>query len=213
MNATGEQLSDRELEILRLVATGASNKEIAQELVISTNTVKVHLRNIFAKIGVNSRTEAAMYAVSEGIVSTPSAEAGEDVTETNMGARPAGINWKIVAVLLMPGLILLGVLIVAVILNLQSPSEEAAAVNPGIRWEELAPLPSNLAGRGVAILENNIYSIAGKTEVSISNRLYLYDPQKDIWVNKTPKPTAVMDIGAAVIGNLIYVPGGKTNRL
>ena len=61
-------ISDRELEILRLVATGASNQQIAQQLNISTNTVKVHVRNIFGKIGAVSRTEATVYAIRRGLV-------------------------------------------------------------------------------------------------------------------------------------------------
>ena len=50
-------LSERELEILRLVAQGKSNKEIASELFISVNTVKVHLAKIFQRLGVASRTD------------------------------------------------------------------------------------------------------------------------------------------------------------
>ncbi|HIQ01225.1 MAG TPA: response regulator transcription factor, partial [Anaerolineales bacterium] len=67
----GEPLSERELEVLNLVATGASNKEVAHRLHISVNTVKVHLRNIFTKLGAESRTEATMIAVREGWVVVP----------------------------------------------------------------------------------------------------------------------------------------------
>lgn len=62
------QISEREREILRLVAKGATNQQIANQLNISVNTVKVHLRNIFGKIGVVSRTEATLYAIRNGII-------------------------------------------------------------------------------------------------------------------------------------------------
>lgn len=64
-------LSERELEVLRLVAAGSSNNEIAQELIISPNTVKVHIRNIYAKLGVLSRTEASMEALRRGLIVVP----------------------------------------------------------------------------------------------------------------------------------------------
>jgi DNA-binding NarL/FixJ family response regulator len=70
-NAAGapdQGLSPREIEVLRLLAAGKSNAQIAEELVISQNTVIRHVSNIFAKIGATNRTEAAGYATRHGIV-------------------------------------------------------------------------------------------------------------------------------------------------
>jgi DNA-binding NarL/FixJ family response regulator len=63
-----EKLTSREREVLELVARGASNKEIASELVIAENTVKVHLRNILDKLHLRNRQQAAAFAVQEGLV-------------------------------------------------------------------------------------------------------------------------------------------------
>ncbi len=60
-------LSEREVEVLRLLAAGKSNQQIADELFISLNTVSHHLRNIFAKIGTVNRTEAASFAHQHGL--------------------------------------------------------------------------------------------------------------------------------------------------
>lgn len=66
-----ETLTERETEILRLIATGLSNKEIAEELVIGEKTVKTHVSNVLAKLNVRSRTQAALYAASIGLVELP----------------------------------------------------------------------------------------------------------------------------------------------
>lgn len=64
-----EKLTERETEVLRLLATGKANKEIAAEMHISETTVKTHVSNILMKLGVPSRTQAALYAVRIGLVS------------------------------------------------------------------------------------------------------------------------------------------------
>jgi DNA-binding NarL/FixJ family response regulator len=65
------RLTERELEVLRLVAQGLNNREIARQLFISENTVKNHVRNILEKLQLHSRMEAVMYAVREKLLEIP----------------------------------------------------------------------------------------------------------------------------------------------
>ena len=66
--ATHAELSDREVEVLRLLAAGKGNAEIAQELFISPKTVKNHIASILVKLQIENRIQAAVYAVKAGIV-------------------------------------------------------------------------------------------------------------------------------------------------
>ncbi len=65
------RLTERELEVLRLVAQGLNNKDIAKRLFISENTVKNHVRNLLEKLQLHSRMEAVLYAVREKLVDLP----------------------------------------------------------------------------------------------------------------------------------------------
>ncbi|MEP7356022.1 MAG: response regulator transcription factor, partial [Anaerolineales bacterium] len=68
LDARPAGLSEREIEVLRMVARGASNPEIATGLCITVNTVKVHLRNILDKLQLHNRTQAATFALQSGLV-------------------------------------------------------------------------------------------------------------------------------------------------
>ena len=65
---TSKRLTFYELEVLKLVARGLSNRDIADQLYISENTVKNHMRNILEKLHLHSRVEAVMYAVRQRLV-------------------------------------------------------------------------------------------------------------------------------------------------
>ena len=67
----GPSLTNRELEVLKLIVSGKSNKDIGSELSISEATVKTHINNILSKLGVSDRTQAATTALQRGIVELP----------------------------------------------------------------------------------------------------------------------------------------------
>jgi DNA-binding NarL/FixJ family response regulator len=71
-----EPLTGRESEVLRLLARGRANKQISAELFIEEKTVKAHVSSILKKLGVRSRTQAALHAVRAGVVSLE--ELGEE---------------------------------------------------------------------------------------------------------------------------------------
>jgi NarL family two-component system response regulator LiaR len=66
---TAEPLTEREVEVLQVLATGKSNQEIAADLMISEATVRTHVSNILGKLHLASRTQAALYALREGLAS------------------------------------------------------------------------------------------------------------------------------------------------
>lgn len=70
-DAVADELTDRENEVLRLMATGANNGEIAEQLFVSMATVKTHVGSIFSKLGARDRAAAIVYAYRQGLVSPP----------------------------------------------------------------------------------------------------------------------------------------------
>ena len=218
------ELSEREQEVLCLVATGVSNKEIAQTLYISTNTVKVHLRHIYAKIGVASRTEAALYAVDTGIAPRAGLAQGE-ASESKEGAaqvqdggngmqgkrtRYLGNTWGVRGLLVFVFLVVVGAAIYLMINNVGPSSQQFSSPAEIPRWQLMADIPTPRFGLAVISLENQIYAISGESESGVTGIVEQFDPQSNTWVELLAKPTAVADVSAVVIGGKFYVPGGRT---
>lgn len=259
MSNDTSQISEREREILRLVATGATNQQIAYQLNISINTVKVHLRNIFGKIGVASRTEATVFAVRNGLVQISEAaieptavadalpdeaepllaplNAADIFADTPDAARawtttpvepivvvhppvPTARRWPwllgggLLAALLIAGLIIYYANRSSTsITPTAPPSAGEPTPDTRTRWRTLAPMPSGRSGFALTSYNSDtnqyFYVIGGETNGTVSNQLLRYEPGTNTWTALTSKPTAVSDVQAEVIGNKIYVPGGR----
>lgn len=202
-------LSEREREILSLVAKGSSNKEIARDLHISTNTVKVHLRNIFTKVGVNSRTEAAMYAVNTGIVDiSGNGSTTSQQTEPQQSNRILLVGLGIFILLLVVGII--GIFAVRGTFDGNQAAANQLILPEEQRWQDKAPMSEARKGLALAAYGGEIFAIAGETAHDISGLVERYDPIQDRWSTLDPKPVPVTDVAAAVIGGKIYIPGGRT---
>jgi len=220
------ELTEREQEILRLLATGISNKEIARLLLISSNTVKVHLRNIFTKIGVASRTEAAMYSVRMGVAqvgTSPSTQAENSSKEkpqadqaastASMEAAPRQVRLSRWWIMLLLVVLAFGSVGTGIFLTRDQTTLPVITTAPSpttiARWKRLADMPTLRSELAVAVYENSIYAIGGETLQGVTGVVESYNPETNSWQKKSPMPLAVADVSAAVIGGRIYVPGGR----
>jgi DNA-binding CsgD family transcriptional regulator len=219
---TNTPLSEREEELVRLVATGASNKEISQDLNISVNTVKVHLRNIYSKLNVASRTEAAMWAVQIGLVETSGDVEVSEYNSTEHGDGDRSITWinrvpskfrlwVFLSIALL--LVVIGFGVSQIISPARStPEPGEIVVGPEFeesRWTRLADMPTARAGLAAVAYDNQIYAIAGEGNNGVVDVNERYDPTSDTWAVLNPKPIAVADVHAGVVGGKIYIPGGR----
>lgn len=203
MPETGESLSERELDVLTYMVQGASNKEIATQLVISENTVKVHLRRIYAKLGVSSRTEATTLALQRGLVTLPGLEAVNESASSLPAAplpeapthpdtalpqaevptavslplpapTPASLPWRTLSL----GLALVAI---AILLGL-------------LIWQQQAGTPSD--------------TVAATPSESVQK--FTEQPLGDSrWLLSRAMPTARMGMGIAAVGLDIYLIGGE----
>jgi len=222
-------LSEREMEILRLVATGASNQEIARTLVISVNTVKVHLRNIYEKLDVMSRTEATMVAVRQGWVQVPGQEAPakaekEIAAAPVLPALPVAERWPRLsaakrASMVVALLVAIAILLFPSLISSKSNGsgngnslEQPFTINPSrpftTRWHARAQMPTPRAHLAVAAWGDRIYAIGGVGNEGVTDKVEVYDPKTDAWTSRAAKPTPTGFVSAGVIEDRIYVAGG-----
>lgn len=216
-------LSQRELEIARLVATGATNQQIAKELTISVNTVKVHLKNIFGKLDIQSRTEVAMYAVSQGWVDLdmpPTAPTTVPTETESIVPEAVSLGKRIFLVLavLVAGLMLFlpqveGESTSSIASEFADHSASAYLSGPALelyRWSSMAPLPTVRSRFAAAYCDGSIYVIGGDSGEGVTGVVEEFDPSTNSWRARRPKPVPVSNVSAGVIGGKVYVAGGFT---
>ncbi len=227
-------LSQRELEVAAQLVTGATNTEIARELVISPHTVKVHLRNIYEKLDVNSRTEASLVLLQNGWVSVPGVEATapdaaaiaasepepQPEPVTAVGYSPS--TWQRVYILVAAAIVAF-LLIAPVVSTGSNPSFElltdanrtvfgqtAPVAVP--RWSARTPLPQARSRHAAALVDDLLYVIGGEGAAGDTlDSFSAYDMGTNRWQALEPLPTKLENLAATQSNGVIFVAGGSTN--
>lgn len=236
MPELGEKLSEREIDVLKCVADGSSNKEVATHLSISPYTVKTHLRNIYTKLGAGSRTEAIRVGMERGVIVVPGQPANgetavsppaptsqpdatpetvspsEVVQEETAVVQPPvrRFNWQIASII---GLLLL--LLIAGYLWLSdrtAPVVDAPVQydiqDLGNKWSAVMVDALPRTHMATASVGLSVYQIGGQSENGVLNDVVVLNTLERTVGSGPAKPTAVSHASAAVLYGEIYVVGG-----
>lgn len=198
-------LSERERDVAQVLATGATNAEIARALHISPHTVKVHIRNIFDKLEVGSRTEASMVLIQHGWVTIPGLTPTPgpiDIPDpeplSDLDAQPT--TWQL-AYMLCVAVFVIGLLSLPNVLNrpqtrpdLLSDTGAANLGQPTIpsepRWASQTPLSQPASRMAVVNTDRWLYVIGGESNEGTLSELAAYDLDFNRWqpLAELPEP-------------------------
>lgn len=209
-------LSKREIEILELIVAGKSNKEIAIILSISINTVKVHIANIFQKLGVNSRTEAISKSLepSEKIVEKEISIAEKPSIQSNLNGISQSRSIPYIAIplaytIIASLLLLLTGSSVSKILGRIQEINTISEQGIGSSWHVIEN--DNIASHKSALVyyQNKVFFLGGQTAENIEADSKALDILSLEW-EQLPRPSiSTVDARAIVYGDRIYLIGGR----
>lgn len=205
-------LTSRETEILGLIAEGKSNKDIAAELFISVNTVKVHISNIFQKIKVSSRTEATLYAIEQGFIQSPQPIIINNGIDAIVGGK---LNSPFLTEQLTISFTIVLIFALLIFFYIGKP---ISGQLPATVIKELTNNPMDILGLSsqtrknatMIATEDRLYIIGGEDQNGVTDLTEVVELSTNFWSLSDPKPTAVSYAKGVVLRNKLYVPGGLT---